>query len=292
MKEKFCIKKLIKFSTVTLALVLSTSFSLNLPMVVLAKSAINPTYSLSWDYPDADTNTKNLIFPVNSYGGYLCDVKIHFANKTEVSPKQNYKFLMINGQLIPGAGVVTKDSVYYVPVKALLNNSKVLKWDEKKKVLTQVVDKKVTSSAGVMINNEYYVPLGFLSDYNFTIASYAAEPFTTFPVITIDTGISATASHKDINSIKQRLISTLDQAKKKYPKDLSSDSYNDAKKEIQKLTYTGNLSRYWVLQDNDLGRGYLVDSKTKKIFLFRYGGYWFYIDPLSVKAFYLMNFTA
>jgi hypothetical protein len=99
------------------------------------------------------------------------------------------------------------------------------------------------------------------------------------------------ASDKDLSSIKQILINTLDQVKKNYPKEEISNGYNDIKKELQKLKYTGNLSRYWVLQDDELGSGYLVDSKTKNIFLFRYWSSGFYIDALSVETFYLMNFT-
>ncbi len=293
MKEKFCIKKLIKFSAVTLALVLGISFNLISPTAALAVSTANPTYWISWDMPDTGTNAKDVIFPANGFAGSgICTPQIEFANQTKVLPKQDYKFLMINGQLIPGAGVITKDSVYYVPVKVLINNSTALKWDGENKILTQVADKKVICSAAVIINNEYYVPLGFLSFYNFFIGTYNAAPFNTFPVITIDTDTSEMASGKDLKSIKQKLISTLDQAKKKYPKEISSDCYNETKKELQKLTYTGNLSRYWVLQDADLGWGYLVDSKTKNIFLFRGYGYGFGIEALSVEAFYLMNFTA
>ena len=258
---------------------------------VLADSTVNPTYILSWDDPDTDTDAKDVIIPVNGDAGSgICTPEIEFADHTKVSPKQDYKFLMINGQLIPGAGVVTKNSIYYVPVKALISNSTTLKWDDKKKVLTQIADNEVTSSTTVKINNEYYVPLGFLSFYNFFKATYTTAPFDTFPIITIDTDITEAASDKDIQSIKQKLSSMLDQVKKKYSKDSYND-YNFVKKELQKLKYAGDISRYWMLQD-DILRTYLVDSKTKKIFLFRGNGYSYGLEALSVESFYLMNFTS
>ncbi|GHU56626.1 hypothetical protein AGMMS49975_20280 [Clostridia bacterium] len=278
--------------------------------------AANPTYTLEfyegWDnVTDYGTTAKTelrkkLISKKLSNGAEIVDAHISFQSDNaprsvddkKIIPPADYKFLMVNGSLVPEANIKTVRGTSLVPVRIISERlGAIVKWDATTKSISinndttsiiLVIDSKQATVNGKTvtldevaqnIDGVTYVPLRFVSEYlGANVGFYEKSPFYEYPVVWVDsTSKSEKVTVSKENSAKfvgNALKKEFEQKKSEY---LQPEHYDTIGEYIYETADSfkcvDEFSRYWVIGiDFESGATpcYLVDKYNGDMFGFSY----------------------
>ena len=262
-------------------LTLASILLLIIPDMVYADTGgSNPAYYVEWEDEYYSNN-------------FLADAVISFPNAKEVQADAGYRFLMVNGILLPDAVVVIQDDRVLVPVRIVGEAlGAEISWNTDARQITiskddtQIVmtidSKNITINENdislnvpaTLIDDCTYVPLLFVSEnLGVNVGYYNEKPFASFPVIWIET----TADQRPISEeqavqvAKIIFTTALDETDKNELENMGG-GLRDI---INQLECLGDFSRFWIIGQRE-NTFMLVDKYDATVFSFRgmYGVFW------------------
>lgn len=272
-------------------LLAATFFTLFSGTIISAASKDGPEYSLTMDVEYATSTV-------------LKNLKIKTPSTSNKTVDTNYKMLLINGNLIPNADIVTKNNRTLVPIRVISENINAkIDWNDKTRKVTiskananieliinnkeaTINNKKVTLDvAPEIINNYTYLPIRFVSENMNCEVGYkdtkekGFEEFTNnmypmfFPTVIVEekTSDKSNTSNKSLDSLKSKLNSSIDDYKKHllkvYDKKSVDNYMTSLKSDISALKYESDIGRYYVFESS-AGK-YLVNKYTDEMYIFK-----------------------
>lgn len=233
-----------------LVVFMSFAFSIILPNIAYAADTkSNPAYRVNWDNEEG-------------FDGSSRTTVISFPNEKEVQADARYRFLMINGVLLPDAAVVIQDDRALVPARIVSETLDAeVKWIAATRQIT--IDKgdiKIVMTIGsknvivngnktsldvptVLIDDLTYVPLRFVSEnLGVNVGYFNEEPFAVFPVIWIDTitDRQPMSEEQAVETAKIIFTTALDEAGK-----IETEKW--LREIIDQLECLRGFSRFWII---------------------------------------------